>query len=122
MNDVVSAIKDDHRRIEVLLIALHDRGGREQTVRELYGALTAHTDAEETEVYPLIEDGISPREAEVLAAHEAHARADILVKSLLDSSPDSEDFDAILADLEEVITRHRSEERRVGKECRAEGS
>jgi hemerythrin superfamily protein len=53
--DAVSLIKDDHRLMEELFARLKaGDGGRRALVEEIQARLTAHSRAEETEVYPVL--------------------------------------------------------------------
>jgi len=107
---VVDLIMNDHRHVEQLFDQLaNDPATRPNLLPILTTLLTAHSRAEEAEVYPVARDEAGESE-EVKHSQEEHLEADQLLKKLAQTSPDSPDFDTVLAQLVEAVTHHIEEE------------
>jgi hemerythrin superfamily protein len=110
MPDVVDLIMQDHREVErifeELKTAPEKRAG---LVPVLVTLLTAHSRAEEGEVYPVARDeaGIAD---EVEHSQEEHLLADRLLARLADTDPESPEFDEALHELVEAVNHHVEEE------------
>ncbi len=110
MPDVVDVIMQDHREVERLFEVLRTQPEkRAGTVPVLVTLLTAHSRAEESEVYPVAKDEAGA-EDKVAHSQQEHAEADELVKKLEGCDPESAEFDAALAELVEAVTHHVQEE------------
>jgi len=110
MPDVVDVIMQDHREVERLFEVLRtEPEKRAGTVPVLVGLLTAHSRAEEAEVYPAARD---EAEAEDKVAHsqQEHAEADEILSRLSECDPESAEFDSVLNELVEAVTHHVEEE------------
>lgn len=110
MPDVVDVIMQDHREVERLFEVLQrEPEKRAATVPVLVTLLTAHSRAEEAEVYPAAREEAG---AEDLVAHsqQEHAEADRLLQRLATCDPATSEFDAILEDLVDAVTHHVEEE------------
>ena len=108
--DVVDLIMNDHREVERLFDELMDEPGkRPNLVPVLTTLLTAHSRAEEAEVYPVAADEAGESE-EVAHSQEEHVEADELLAKLAATDPTSPDFDAVLRELVDAVTHHVEEE------------
>jgi hemerythrin superfamily protein len=110
MPDVVELIMQDHREVERLFEELRTQPDkRALSVPVLVGLLTAHSRAEEAEVYPVARDEAGAAE---LVAHsqQEHAEADELLKQLEAADPASADFEQLLEKVVEAVTHHVEEE------------
>lgn len=112
MPDVVDVIMNDHREVERLFDKLRQRDGREQTVPVLVTLLTAHSRAEEAEVYPVARDEAGAAD-KVAHSQEEHAEADRLLEELAAADPESPEFDEVLAKVVEAVTHHIEEEEKT---------
>jgi hemerythrin superfamily protein len=91
-------------------------GGKEaggEAGRELFGqlkdALTLHTRMEEEVFYPELEDFEETR-ALVEESYEEHRRVDQLLRRMSEAGGESSDWQGMLAELRDAVTRHVSEE------------
>jgi hemerythrin superfamily protein len=107
--DVVDVIMNDHREVERLFDLLRDPGTRAQNVPLLVTLLTAHSRAEEAEVYPAARDEAGAAD-DVAHSQAEHAEADELLARLQETDPASSDFDAVLSELVDAVTHHVEEE------------
>ena len=108
--DVVQLIMNDHREFERLFAELKTSPGkRARLVPVLTTLLTAHSRAEEAEVYPAAAtEGGNPDD--VAHSQEEHIEADQLLARLADTDPDGPDFEQVLEELVDAITHHVGEE------------
>ena len=110
MPDVVDLIMQDHREVERLFEELRtEPEKRPLSVPVLVGLLTAHSRAEEAEVYPVAR-GEASAEEEVAHSQKEHAQAEELLTKLEQADPESAEFDEILAQLVDAVTHHVEEE------------
>ena len=91
--DVIDVIMQDHREVERLFEELRTSPAkRPGLVPVLTTLLTAHSRAEEAEVYPVARDEAGESD-EVEHSQEEHLLADKLLAKLADTDPNSPDFD-----------------------------
>jgi hemerythrin superfamily protein len=110
MPDVVELIMQDHREVERLFEELRTKpDGRVLSVPVLVGLLTAHSRAEEAEVYPVAREEANAAD-DVAHSQREHAQAEELLKKLEQADPASPQFDDVLAQLVEAVTHHVEEE------------
>ena len=110
MPDVVDLIMQDHREVERLFAELKEHPEkRPLLVPVLTAVLTAHSRAEEAEVYPVAKDEAGETE-EVAHSQEEHAEAEQLLLKLSETDPTSPAFDDVLDKLVESVTHHVEEE------------
>jgi hemerythrin superfamily protein len=108
--DVVDLIMQDHREVERLFDELKSHPEkRPLLVPVLTALLTAHSRAEEAEVYPVARDEAGEAE-EVAHSQEEHAQAEQLLTRLAGADPQSPTFDQVLTELVEAVTHHVEEE------------
>ncbi|WP_328988896.1 hemerythrin domain-containing protein [Kribbella sp. NBC_01245] len=108
--DVVELIMQDHREVERLFDELKKHPEkRPNLVPVLTTLLTAHSRAEEAEVYPAAKDEAGETE-EVAHSQEEHVQADKLLEKLAAADPMAPDFDQVLDELVEAVTHHVEEE------------
>lgn len=107
--NVVDLIMNDHRELERLFEALRNRPDQRPTlVSQMLTLLTAHSRAEESEVYPAAaQAGISE---DVEHSQKEHLEADQLAADLAETDPASADFESKLDKLVEAVAHHIGEE------------
>ncbi|SRR6266480_3680680 len=110
-SDAVTMIMNDHRVLEQLFERLKSGDGDRRTlVAEVKARLTAHSEAEETQVYPAVKDA-DPNEAdEVDHAYDEHEEADGLLAQLEATDPASPEFDRALTAFVDAVKHHVEEE------------
>ncbi|MFL6124697.1 hemerythrin domain-containing protein [Actinophytocola sp.] len=107
--DVVDLIMQDHREVERLFDELKQHPDkRPLLVPVLASILTAHSRAEEAEVYPAAKK--AGEEDEVEHSQHEHAEAEELLAKLVETDPESPDFEPALDELVESVTHHVEEE------------
>ena len=109
--DVVSLIIQDHRDMQQMFARLQNGDGdRAMLFQQMAAVLTAHSRAEEAEVYPAIAKAADADE--VKHAREEHAEADELLAALKDLDPQSPEFTEKLMKLMKLIdgVNHHIEE------------
>ena len=115
--DVIEILTRDHREVEQVFAELEslrgktsdaERGRRGELMQQVTTELVRHAVAEETEVYPVINEKVSEDEAE-RAKHE-HAEAEETLKRLEGLQPDDPSVDAELATVMREIRAHIAEE------------
>jgi len=107
--DVVVLIEQDHRDMEQMFARLQAGDGDKAMIfQQMAALLTAHSRAEEAEVYPAIAKAGDAEE--VTHAREEHAEADDLLSKLKALDPMSPEFDETLAKLIEGVSHHIQEE------------
>jgi hemerythrin superfamily protein len=109
-SDAIKLIKDDHRMLERLFKQLQaGTGDRRTLVDEVTARLTAHSRAEEQEVYPAIREADPAEGAEVDHAYHEHWEAEHLlgkVRNLIGSPH----FDEALTQFVSAVKHHVKEE------------
>jgi hemerythrin superfamily protein len=110
-SDAVTLIMNDHRMIEQLLDRLRSgEGDRQRLLDECAARLTAHSHAEEQEVYPALAQlgGILAAEADHGA--DEHHEAERLLHDLQRISPEGPEFDDRLEDFIATFSQHIDDE------------
>ena len=125
--DVVDVLSADHRQFEAMFQQLEalightapeDIERKRRLVDEVTIGLVKHSVAEETRVYPRVEEQVDKEEAEH-SKHE-HAEAEETMKRLERMDPDDPSFDTEVATLIREIRHHvEHEESRMFTELRA---
>lgn len=110
--DVIDLVTADHRELERLFAALREGGDdRSDRLRELADLLTAHSLAEETEVYPSLRHDVPEKSDEVEHGYQEHAEAYELLAALQQiDDVNSQQWEDALGQLEEAVTHHAEEE------------
>src|SRR4051794_32695285 len=109
-NDVVDLIMQDHREVERLFDELMDNPEkRANLLPVLTTLLTAHSRAEEAEVYPVAASEAGEKE-EVSHSQQEHIEADQLLAKLASTDPESANFDKVLQNLIDAVSHHVDEE------------
>ncbi len=115
--DVIEILTQDHREVEQMFAELQampadgdesTRSRRKDLVDQVIIELVRHSVAEETEVYPRVQERINAAEAEQ-AKHE-HAEAEETMKRLDSMAPDDPAFDQQLTTLMREVREHVAEE------------
>ena len=111
-DDVVDVIKAQHREVDRLLEeAMSEGGDTAALLRQVGEMLTAHSQAEESFVYPAIAERAPAEEGEQVHDSLAeHHHIDQLLQELLAASPDEPGFDGKLAALVGEVRHHVEEE------------
>lgn len=110
MPDVVDLILADHREVERLIDLLEKEPDQRRLVLPtLATLLTAHSRAEEAEVYPAARDEVGETH-EVAHSQEEHARAEQLLVRLQAIDPASAKFQTALKEFVHSLTHHLEEE------------
>jgi hemerythrin superfamily protein len=105
-SDAVTLIRNDHRILEDLFKQVSEGSGdRQELLEEIATLLTAHSRAEEQEVYPAIAAAAPDRSTRIEHATHEHDEAEELLENALQSL-DSPEFDDIFAEFVEVVTHH----------------
>jgi hemerythrin superfamily protein len=108
--DVVDLIMQDHREVERLFDELKDNPEkRPNLLPVLTTLLTAHSRAEEAEVYPVAAAEAGEKE-EVSHSQQEHIEADQLLAKLATTDPASAAFDKTLRNLIDAVSHHVEEE------------
>jgi hemerythrin superfamily protein len=109
--DALTLLKSDHRKVERLFARYPSANGNKgDIVREITRELTAHMDAEERELYPLLRTSIEDGESLMDDAVKEHAEARSLLADLGRGEEGSFDMDAKVATLRRAIEHHVSDE------------
>ncbi|MGY1710767.1 hemerythrin domain-containing protein [Geodermatophilus sp. SYSU D00758] len=115
--DVIEVLTHDHREVESVFVELEGLRGqtgeaaksrRKELVDQVVIELVRHSVAEETQVYPKVQEKVSAEEAE-RAKHE-HGEAEETMKALDGMDPDDPAFDRHLETLMREIREHVAEE------------
>lgn len=108
--DVVDLIMSDHREVERLFETLKsDPDSRPGLTPVLTTLLTAHSRAEESDVYPAARDEAGIPD-DVKHSQEEHLLADQLLAELADCDPTTPAYEAVLTKLVDAVTHHVEEE------------
>ncbi len=107
--DVVDLIVQDHRDMQRMFDRLRSGDGdRALLFEQMAAVLTAHSRAEEAEVYPALEK--AGESDDVTHARQEHAEADDLLATLKKLDPDSTEFGEKLTKLIDAVSHHIEEE------------
>jgi hemerythrin-like domain-containing protein len=125
--DVVDLLSADHREFDRIFRELEQLRGatapdvverKRELVDEVTIGLAKHSVAEETQVYPLVEEQLDKEEAE--HSKEEHAEAEETMKRLERMDAADPEFDAVVAHLIQEIRHHvEHEEGRMFAELRS---
>ena len=108
--DAVTSIKNDHRLLEGLFAQLQEgEGDRAALVAEVAARLTAHSRAEEAEVYPAVRTAARDKQRDVDHAHEEHQEAEHLLRKV-ENLIGSPHFDEALEEFVAAVRHHVEEE------------
>ncbi|WP_016905655.1 hemerythrin domain-containing protein [Streptomyces xiaopingdaonensis] len=113
-DDVVELILSDHRAMEELFREMRSvEADRTGALRRFSDLLIAHSEAEESDVYPVLRHLNDVEGDEVEHGVHEHAEANAALLALLETGePGGEDWDAKLESLVEAVTHHLDEEER----------
>jgi hemerythrin superfamily protein len=108
-HDVVDLIMQDHREVERLFEELRTPEKRAGLVPLLTTLLTAHSRAEEAEVYPVARDeaGIA---GDVAHSQEEHVQAEEVLARLSEVDPNTPQFERLLQEAIDSVGHHVQEE------------
>jgi len=108
--DVVDLIMADHREVERLFEELKAHPENRPLLTPVLSALlTAHSRAEEAEVYPVAKSEAGETD-EVAHSQEEHEQAEEILVRLNEADAQSPEFDAVLQELVDAVTHHVQEE------------
>lgn len=107
--DVVDLIMQDHREVERLFEELRNPARRAGLVPVLTTLLTAHSRAEEAEVYPVARDEAGIAE-DVAHSQEEHVQAEEVLARLAEIDPSTPQFDRVLQEVVDSVGHHVEEE------------
>jgi hemerythrin superfamily protein len=116
--DAIALLKADHRKVEELFAKFEKAREAERKkalVQQICTELSLHATIEEEIFYPACKGQIEDEDL-LEEAYVEHDGAKVLIAELIDSSPESEFYDAKVTVLSELIKHHVKEE-----EKRAEG-
>ncbi|WP_235735896.1 hemerythrin domain-containing protein [Nocardioides alcanivorans] len=107
--DVVDLILNDHRELERQFHRLlTEPTSRPTLVPMMTALLTAHSRAEEAEVYPAARDAGAREDVE--HSQKEHLEADRIARKLAATDPGSDEFASVLKELVEAVRHHIEEE------------
>jgi hemerythrin superfamily protein len=108
--DAVTLIMNDHRLLESLFQRLQaGEGDRQALLAEVEARLTAHSRAEEREVYPAIKKTDAVEADEVDEAYHEHEEAMQLLTQAKERM-DAPEFEAAFTEFVDAVTHHVEEE------------
>jgi hemerythrin superfamily protein len=109
--DAITLLKNDHRKVEALFERYRSAPREKRAVlAEITRALSAHMDAEEKELYPVLRTSIDDGPRLMNDAVSEHQEARALLADLAQASDGSFDMDAKVATLRRAIEHHVSDE------------
>lgn len=109
-DDAITLITQDHRRMEELFDRLQSEPDqRPRLLDEIEAVLTAHSRAEEDEVYPATAEA-ADEEDQVQHSTEEHHEAEELLRRLKDCDPNSEEFEDRRQEFVDAVKHHVDEE------------
>ncbi|MEV4313782.1 hemerythrin domain-containing protein [Actinocrispum sp. NPDC049592] len=108
--DVVDLIMQDHREVERLFGELKQHPEKRPLLTPVLCALlTAHSRAEEAEVYPVAAKEAGEADEIAHSQHE-HAEAEQMLAKLAQTDPESSQYDELLGKIVDAVTHHVEEE------------
>jgi hemerythrin superfamily protein len=107
--NAIKLLKKDHRQLENLFDHYRSIGGRE-LIERITAELSAHMDAEERELYPVLRDSIPDGRLLMEEAEREHREARGLLAEVQASEAVSFDTDAKMATLRRAVDHHVQEE------------
>jgi hemerythrin superfamily protein len=99
----------DHREMERLFGELKDARKRSLVAPRVVSLLSAHSRAEESEVYPIVRSETGATQ-EVAHSQEEHVEADHLASELAAMDVNDSRYDGVLEQLVKAVTHHIQEE------------
>jgi hemerythrin superfamily protein len=109
-SDAISLIKHDHRVLEDLFDQVKaSKGDRYGLLEEIAALLTAHSRAEEQQVYPAVDNAVPDHGHDLQRSAQEHDEAEELLENAL-QAVDTAEFDEIFAEFVEVVSHHVEEE------------
>ena len=109
MGNVVDLIMNDHRELERLFDQLQSQPDtRATTLPVMISLLTAHSRAEEAEVYPAADEAGGDKDVE--HSQREHLECDQLAADLAATAVDAPDFEEKLTKLVDAVKHHVEEE------------
>lgn len=109
MGNVVDLIMNDHRELERLFDQLQNQPDtRATTLPVMISLLTAHSRAEEAEVYPAADEAGGDKDVE--HSQREHLECDQLAADLAATAVDAPDFEEKLTKLVDAVKHHVEEE------------
>ena len=109
-------LKKDHREADALMVKLQEAKGDtvsaasyKQTFEMLREALTLHAEAEETILYPALEE-FEETEEQAEEAYDEHAEVKSMLAQMSELEPSSDEFQTLLTELMTNIQHHVAEE------------
>jgi len=109
--DAITLLKSDHRKVERMLQRYRSANGNKAAiVRQITAELTAHMDAEERELYPVLRTALEDGPSLMEDAVKEHGEARGLLAELARGQEGSFDMDAKVATLRRAIEHHVKDE------------
>jgi hemerythrin superfamily protein len=109
--NAVTLLKRDHRNVEGLFERYRTTSnGKRDIIDEITRALSAHMDAEERELYPVLRESLAEGRSLMDDAVKEHNEARAILAELETADATSFDTDAKVATLRRAIEHHVSEE------------
>ncbi len=105
-------LKKDHREVDALMAKLEKADGSaadKETFEMLRESLTVHAEAEETILYPALEE-FEETEEEAEHSYDEHAEVKSMLAQMGELEPKSPEFQNLLAELKSNIQHHVREE------------
>lgn len=109
-------LKKDHREVDEMMMALEKAKGdaasgmaHRQTFEMMREALTIHAEAEETIVYPALEE-FDETEDQAEHSYDEHAEVKAMLAQMNELEPSSNEFQTLLSELKTSIRHHVAEE------------
>jgi len=99
----------DHREASSMMEQLQGSGADRQTFLKLKEALTIHAEAEETIVYPALEE-FEETEDQADHSYDEHAEVKSMLAQMGELEPTSEEFQTLLTELKTSVEHHVQEE------------
>jgi hemerythrin superfamily protein len=109
---IYQELEHDHRKVKDTikdLIAMTDADKRKSTFAELKRELDVHTAFEEETFYPKAR-AAAHMDDEIDDAIEEHHEAEVLLEQLAQADPESDEWEDMIEQLEDVLTHHINEE------------
>ena len=109
-------LKKDHREVDSMMAILEKAKGdaasdtsHKQTFEMMREALTVHAEAEETIVYPALEE-FDETEDQAEHSYDEHAEVKSMLAQMGELEPSSDEFQTLLSELKTSVQHHVKEE------------
>ncbi|MCA1625406.1 MAG: hemerythrin domain-containing protein [Acidobacteria bacterium] len=109
-------LKKDHREVDNMMAILEKAKGdtasnnsHKQTFEMMREALTIHAEAEETIVYPALEE-FDETEDQAEHSYDEHAEVKSMLAQMSELEPSSDEFQTLLSELKTSVRHHVAEE------------